>query len=349
MSVTDISTKISELFDFNSAWRRFTANRRAFFSLVIFAAIFVISMFAEIVSNDKPLLLYYKGELLFPTFQEIREVDLGGDYLNRANFNDEYVKDLVAKNGFMLMPLVPYHYQTIMTDLPSPAPSQPTNKNILGTDDHGRDILARLIYGVRISIVFALSLTLLSTLIGLIYGACQGYLGGRTDIFMQRFSEIWSSLPSLYILIILSSLIMPSFMWLLAIMLLFAWLHLVGVVRAEFLKARNMEYVMAAKALGISNARIIFRHILPNALVASITYFPFLINAGITSLTALDFLGLGLPPGSASIGEMLYQAKNNLHAHWIIASVFVTLTSMMVLMVFIGEGLRDALDPRSEK
>ncbi len=347
--MTDISTKINQLFDFNSAWTRFTNNRRAFFSLIIFTVIFIITTFAELISNDKPLLLYYKGEMLFPAFQEIREIDLGGDYLTRANFNDEYIRDLVAKNGFMIMPIIPYHYKTIMNNLPSPAPSAPTNQNIIGTDDHGRDILARLIYGVRISIAFALSLTLLSTIIGLIYGACQGYLGGKIDMIMQRFYEIWSSLPSLYILIILSSLIMPSFIWLLVIMLLFSWLHLVGVVRAEFLKARNMEYVMAAKALGISNTRIIFRHILPNALVASITYFPFLINAGITSLTALDFLGLGLPPGSASIGEMLYQAKNNLHAYWIIASVFITLTSIMVLMVFIGEGFRDALDPRRSK
>ncbi len=344
-----ISTKISELFDFHSAWMRFVANRRAYFALLVFTIIFIISMFAEVICNDKPIVLYYKGKLLFPIFQEIREVDLGGDYLNRANFDDRYVKELVFNNGLMLMPIVPYHFKTIMSNLPSPAPSPPTVENILGTDDHGRDILARLVYGVRISIAFALSLTILSTIIGMIYGACQGYLGGKTDIFMQRFSEIWSSLPSLYILIILASLIMPSFVWLLAIMLLFAWLHLVGVVRAEFLKARNMEYVLAAKALGISHIRIIFRHILPNALVASITYFPFLINAGITSLTALDFLGLGLPPGSPSLGEMLSQAKNNLHARWIITSVFVTLTTMMLLMIFIGEGLRDAFDPRSER
>jgi microcin C transport system permease protein len=343
------STKISELFDFYTVWKRFTSNRRAYFSLLLFLVIFFISTFAEIISNDKPIVLYYKGRLLFPAFQEIREIDLGGDYLNKANFNDKYVKGLVSDNGFMLMPIIPYHFNTIMENLPSPAPSPPTLENILGTDDHGRDVLARLIYGVRISIAFALSLTILSTVIGMVYGACQGYLGGKADIFMQRFSEIWSSLPSIYILIILSSFITPSFIWLLAIMLLFAWLYLVSVVRAEFLKARNMEYVLSAKALGISHIRIIFRHILPNALVASITYFPFLINAGITSLTALDFLGLGLPPGSPSIGEMLAQAKNNLHAYWIIASVFVTLTTMMLLMVFIGEGLRNAFDPRSDR
>jgi microcin C transport system permease protein len=341
-----ISSRINGFFDFKSAFMRFKSNRRAYISLCIFAMIFFISQFAELISNDKPLLLYYKGELLFPVFNDIREIDLGGDYLNSANFNDVYVKELVAANGFAIMPIIPYHYKTIMDNLPSPAPSAPNMDNLLGTDDHGRDILARLIYGVRISITFALTLAVLSTAIGLIYGACQGYIGGKTDIVMQRFSEVWSSLPTLYILIILSSLIAPSFMWLLFIMLLFSWLNLVGVVRAEFLKARNMEYVMAAQALGISHSRIVFRHIMPNALVASITYFPFLINAGITSLTALDFLGLGLPPGDPSLGEMLSQAKNNLHAHWIISSVFITLTGVMVLMIFIGEGLRDALDPR---
>lgn len=336
------------VFNFKSAWRAFRARKKAYYSLCIFLVIFFISLFAEFVANDKPILLVYDGKIIFPVITTLREVDIGGDYLNEADFNDPYVVDIVAKHGFMIMPPIPYNYQTIMGELPSPAPSYPTMQNILGTDDQGRDILARVIYGIRISVIFALILTACSTVIGIVYGAMQGYLGGKTDIIMQRFSEVWAALPSLYILIILSSIIVPNFAWLLVIMLLFSWLSLVYVVRAEFLKARNMEYVMAAKAMGVSELRIIFKHVLPNALVASLTYLPFLINAGITSLTALDFLGLGLPPGSPSLGEMLAQAKNNLQAPWIATSVFIAMTSIMMLMIFIGEGLRDALDPRSE-
>ncbi len=334
-------------FNLRSAWLAFKARKRAYYSLWAFLIIFVLTLLAEFIANDKPLLLVYDGEWKFPIIKTLRETDIGGDYVNAADFNDPFVQNIVNQHGFMIMPPIPYHYRTIMKDLPKAAPSYPTMQNWLGTDDQGRDIVARVIYGLRISILFALILTALSTVIGIAYGATQGYLGGKTDIMMQRISEVWSSLPSLYILIILSSIVVPNFAWLLLIMLLFSWLSLVYVVRAEFLKARNMEYVMAAKAMGVSEIRIIFRHILPNALVASLTYLPFLINSGITSLTALDFLGLGLPPGSPSLGEMLAQAKNNLQAPWIAASVFIAMTSIMMLMIFIGEGLRDALDPRS--
>lgn len=339
---------IFNLINYSENWQiygsRFKSNKRAYYSLIIFSVIFVITSFAEVISNDKPLVLYFKGKVLFPIIENIREIDLGGDYLSRANFNDDFVKELVSSNGFMVMPIIPYHYKTIMMNLPSPAPSPPDKHNILGTDDHARDVLARLIYSVRITIVFALLLTVSSTVIGIAYGALQGYLGGVTDIIMQRFYEVWYSLPAIYILIILSSIIVPSFSWLLLIMLMLSWLNLVSMVRTEFMKARKAEYVLAAKVLGLSDLRIIFRHILPNALVSSLTYFPFLINAAITSLTALDFLGLGLPAGSPSLGEMVGQAKNNLHAYWIIASIFITLSSIMMLMIFIGEGIRDIFD-----
>lgn len=322
------------------------SNKRGFYSLVIFFIIFIVSMSAEFIANDVPLVLHFKGKYYFPIIKTVTEEQLGGDYVTKADFNDPYVVELVENNGWMIMPPVHFSYNTINYALPQPAPSPPSYINYLGTDDQGRDVLARIIYGLRISIIFGLMLTIISSVIGIFMGAIQGYFGGKVDISLQRFMEVWSGLPSLYILIILSSMIIPNFWWLLGILLLFSWLSLVGVVRAEFLKARNLEYVLAARAMGVREFSIIFRHILPNAFVASMTFIPFLLNGSITTLTSLDFLGLGLPPGSPSLGEMLAQAKDNLHAPWIGIPVFATLTMMLALLIFIGEAIRNAFDPR---
>jgi microcin C transport system permease protein len=330
----------------NRKFLNFKANKRGYYSFYIFLVLFVLTTFAEFIANDKPLILYFKGEIYFPIISQITEEEMGGDYVTDPDFNDLFVQNLVKEHGWAIMPPIHFNYQTINFNLPSPAPSPPDSINWLGTDDQGRDVLARLIYGFRISVFFGLILTIFSSIIGIAMGAIQGYSGGKTDLFLQRFIEIWSGLPTLYILIILSSIVIPSFWWLLFIMLLFSWLSLVSVVRAEFLKARNLGYVRAAHALGVSELGIIFKHILPNAFVASMTYIPFLLNGAITTLTSLDFLGLGLPPGSASLGEMLGQAKNNLHAPWLAISVFLTLTMLLTLLIFIGEAIRDAFDPR---
>ncbi len=330
----------------NRRFINFKSNKRGYYSLYIFLILFVFTTCAEFVANDKPLVLYFKGSFYFPIISHISEEDLGGDFVTDPDFNDPFVQKLVNENGWSIMPLIHFNYQTINFNLPSPAPSPPDSINWLGTDDQGRDVLARLIYGFRISVFFGLILTIFSSIIGIAMGAIQGFFGGKVDLLLQRFIEIWSGLPTLYILIILSSLVVPNFWWLLFIMLLFSWLSLVAVVRAEFLKARNLGYVRAAQALGVSDSGIIFKHILPNAFVASMTFIPFLLNGAITTLTSLDFLGLGLPPGSASLGEMLGQAKNNLHAPWLAASVFITLTGLLTLLIFIGEAVRDAFDPR---
>lgn len=330
----------------NRRFINFRSNKRGYYSLYTFLILFVFTTCAEFVANDKPLVLYFKGNFYFPIVSHISEEDLGGDFVTDPDFNDPFVQKLVNENGWSIMPLIHFNYQTINFNLPSPAPSPPDSVNWLGTDDQGRDVLARLIYGFRISVFFGLILTIFSSIIGIAMGAIQGFFGGKVDLLLQRFIEIWSGLPTLYILIILSSLVVPNFWWLLFIMLLFSWLSLVAVVRAEFLKARNLGYVRAAQALGVSDSGIIFKHILPNAFVASMTFIPFLLNGAITTLTSLDFLGLGLPPGSASLGEMLGQAKNNLHAPWLAASVFITLTGLLTLLIFIGEAVRDAFDPR---
>ena len=327
-------------------WNLFKKSKKGYYSFILLAFMLAFSMFAEIVANDKPIIMSYKGHIYLPIFQTIREVDIGGDYISEANFNDPYVQEIVKEDGWYIMPLLNYSYKTINYYDPSPAPSSPTYENLLGTDDQGRDILARLIYGFRISILFGIILTVTSSVIGIMVGAIQGYFGGKVDILFQRFIEIWSGMPSLYILIIISSIIVPNFWWLLLIMLLFSWLSLVAVVRAEFLKARNLEYVKAAKALGVSQRKIIFKHILPNAFVASMTFIPFLLNGSISTLTSLDFLGVGLPPGSPSLGEMLLQAKNNMQAYWISSSIFITLTLMLSVLILIGESVRDILDPR---
>ncbi len=324
----------------------FRANRRGYWSLWIFLFLFLISIFAEFLANDKPIFIQYDGHFFFPILVSYPETIFGGDFETEAEYSDPEVQNLIGKKGWSIWPLIPYSYDTVIWDLPTPAPSPPTTQNWLGTDDQGRDVVARLIYGFRISILFGLLLTLLSSVIGVATGAWQGYFGGWTDLIFQRFIEIWGSMPQLFILIILAGLFVPSFWFLLGILLLFSWMGLVGVVRAEFLRGRNFTYVLAARALGVSNTKIIFKHILPNAMVATITFLPFILSGSITSLTALDFLGLGLPPGSASLGELLNQGKANLHAPWLGISTFLILAAMLSLLIFIGEGVRDAFDPR---
>ena len=325
---------------------QFRANRRGFWSLWIFLGIFLISLFAEVVANDKPLLVIFEDRLYFPVIETVLESEYGGEFATEAEYRDDYVRELIENKGSIYWPLIRYSYDTINYNLPSPAPSFPTKENWIGTDDQGRDVVARLIYGFRISVIFGLVLTILSSIVGVAAGAVQGYFGGRIDILGQRFIEIWSGLPVLFLLIILSSFVEPNFWWLLLIMLLFSWMGLVGVVRAEFLRGRNLEYVRAARALGISNIRIMSRHILPNAMVATMTFMPFILSGSITTLTALDFLGFGLPPGSPSLGELLAQGKANLHAPWLGISGFAVISLQLSLLVFIGEGVRDAFDPR---
>jgi len=326
--------------------QHFSANRRGFWSLWIFLILFFISLFAEGVANDKPLLVIFGERFIFPVFETIPETEFGGEFATETEYRDEFVRDLIEKKGKIYWSLIPYSYDTINYNLPSAAPSAPTAENWLGTDDQGRDVVARLIYGFRISVLFGLVLTILSSILGVVAGAVQGYFGGRVDILGQRFIEIWSGLPVLFLLIILSSFVEPNFWWLLLIMLLFSWMGLVGVVRAEFLRGRNLEYVRAARALGLSHGRIMFRHILPNAMVATMTFMPFILSGSITTLTALDFLGFGLPPGSPSLGELLAQGKANLHAPWLGIAGFAVISLQLSLLVFIGEAVRDAFDPR---
>lgn len=324
----------------------FCKNRRALYSLLIFSVMFVVSMGAEIIANDRPIVISYKHELFFPAFKFYPEITFGGDFDTEADYRDPYIKDIIESDGWIFWPPIPYSYQTHIHNLPQPAPSPPSHQNWLGTDDQARDVMARVIYGFRISILFALALALGSAAIGVSVGAIQGYYGGKIDLLGQRFLEIWGSLPVLFLLIILASIITPNFWWLLGIMLLFSWTSLVDVVRAEFLRGRNLDYVRAAQALGVSNTKIIVRHVLPNAMVATMTFMPFLLTGAITTLTSLDFLGFGLPPGSPSLGELVSQGKNNLHAPWLALSAFGILSLMLTLLVFIGEGVRDALDPR---
>ena len=327
-------------------WARFKANRRGYWSMWIFLALFVISLGAEFIANDRPLLVSYDSSLYFPVIKDYPETAFGGDFPTTADFKDPYVQDLIKEKGWMIWPIIPFRYDTINFDIPT-APGPPTAQNWLGTDDQGRDVVARLIYGFRISVLFGLCLTIFSSVVGVAVGAVQGYYGGWVDLFGQRFMEIWSGLPVLFLLIILSSFVQPNFWWLLGIMLLFSWMTLVDLVRAEFLRGRNLEYVRAARALGLSDVRIMFRHILPNAAVATITFMPFILNGSITTLTSLDFLGFGLPPGSPSLGELLAQGKANLQAPWIGISTFAVLAVMLSLLVFVGEAARDAFDPRA--
>ncbi len=324
----------------------FRANRRGFWSLWIFLALFLASLFAEFIANDRPLLVAYDGHLYYPVFADYPETTFGGEFPTAADYRDPYVRQHIGERGWMIWPLIPFSYHTINYNLPGPAPAPPSAVNWLGTDDQGRDVLARLIYGFRISVLFGLTLTILSSVIGVAAGAVQGYFGGLTDLMFQRFIEIWSGLPVLYLLIILSSIVQPNFWWLLGIMLLFSWMSLVDLVRAEFLRARNFDYVRAARALGVSNPVIIVRHVLPNAMVATLTFLPFILNGSITTLTSLDFLGFGLPPGSPSLGELLSQGKANLQAPWLGFTAFAVLALMLSLLIFVGEAVRDAFDPR---
>ena len=324
----------------------FRRNRRGFWSLWIFLVVFLVTLFAEFIANDRPILVHFNGSWYFPVFADYPETTFGGEFPTAADYRDPAVNKLITAQGWMLWPVIPFSYGTINYDLPSPAPSPPSRVNWLGTDDQGRDVLARLIYGFRISVLFGLVLTALSSVIGVAAGAVQGYFGGLIDLGFQRFIEIWSGLPMLYLLIIMASFIEPSFWWLLGLMLLFSWMSLVDVVRAEFLRARNFDYVRAARALGVSNRLIILRHVLPNATVATITFLPFILNGAITTLTSLDFLGFGLPPGSPSLGELLAQGKANLQAPWLGLTAFFVLASMLSLLIFVGEAVRDAFDPR---
>lgn len=310
---------------------------------------FGITLFSELLANDKPWVVSYKGELYFPIIRHYDETLFGGDFPTPTDYKDNLIKNNIAKEGWMVMPLLPFSYNTVDYEMNTPTPAPPSRTHWLGTDDEGRDILSRILYGVRLSVVFAFLLTVISSMIGIIAGAIQGYFGGKIDMFMQRFMEIWESLPQLFILIIVASIFVPSFWGLLIILMFFSWTSLTGMVRAEFLRARNLEYVKAAKALGVSNWRIIYRHIMPNAIVATITFVPFILSEAIVALTALDFLGLGLSQDYPSLGDLVRQGKDNLQAPWIGITIFIVLSSLLTLLIFIGEGVRDAYDSRKSK
>jgi len=351
-------------------WENFKRNRRGYWAMWLFMVLFVVSLFAEFIANDKPFLLLFNGKAYFPAVFTYPETAFGGDFETAADYRDPFLQDLIAKKGgTMIWPPIRYRYDTHNLDLPTPAPSPPTWKlteeqckavvekkkltgcrdleyNWLGTDDQGRDVVARVIYGFRISVLFGLILTIISSIIGVAAGAVQGYFGGWTDLLFQRIIEIWTSVPSLYLLLILSSVLVPGFFVLLGILLLFSWVSLVNLVRAEFLRGRNFEYIQAARALGVSNTTIMFRHLLPNAMVATMTFLPFILSSSVMTLTALDFLGFGLPPGSPSLGELLSQGKTNIQAPWLGLAGFFSVAIMLSLLIFIGEAVRDAFDPR---
>ena len=324
----------------------FRSNKRGWYAFLVFSFLFLASLFGNFIANDKPLLVKFNNDYYFPIISSYPETIFGGDFETETDYRDPYVQNLINEKGWIVWPIIPYSYNTIIRDLEVPAPAPPSKKNWLGTDDQARDVLARLIYGFRISILFGLTLTFFSMIIGVYAGSVQGYFGGKVDLFFQRFMEIWTAIPTLYVLIILASVVQPNFWWLLLILLLFSWMGYVGVVRAEFLRARNFDYVRAAKALGVSNITIMFRHLLPNATIATVTFLPFNLSAAVTVLSGLDFLGFGLPPGSASLGEMVNQGRNNLHAPWLGLTSFFTLALMLSLLVFVGEAIRDSLDPR---
>ncbi|MDK4731863.1 ABC transporter permease [Rhizobium sp. CNPSo 3490] len=350
-------------------WKNFRANGRGYWSLWLFLLLFVLSLFAEFLANDRPIIASYKGEILFPVLIDYPEEKFGG-FLAETDYRSSVIADEINANGWMIWPPIHYSYRSVNSNIPHSAPTPPFwlmtkeercsgypqgandpgctlgNLNWLGTDDQARDVLARVIYGFRISVLFGLALTICSAIIGVTAGAVQGYFGGLTDLLLQRFIEIWSSMPVLYILLIIAAILPPGFFVLLGIMLLFSWVSFVGVVRAEFLRARNFEYVRAARALGVNNRTIMWRHLLPNAMVATLTFLPFILSGSITTLTSLDFLGFGMPPGSPSLGEMIAQGKTNLQAPWLGLTAFFTMSIMLSLLIFIGEAVRDAFDPR---
>ena len=330
-------------------WRIFKNNTRAYISLTLFVAIFVLSLFSELISNDKPLIVKYKNNFYFPSIMEYSDAFFGGDFPTPADYSDDLIKNNINKNGWMIMPLIPYSFNTVDYHLDKSTPSAPDKKHLLGTDEEGRDVLARVLYGIRLSIIFAFLLTLVSSVIGIFIGAVQGYFGGKIDLIFQRFIEIWDSLPQLFILIIIASVFLPTFWGLLLILLLFSWTGLTSMVRAEFLRTRNFEYVKAAKVLGVGDFKIMFRHILPNALVTTVTFVPFIMAEAITALSALDFLGLGLPQDYPSLGDLVRQGKDNLHAPWIGITIFVVLSSLLSMLIFIGEGVRDVFDTRNTR
>ena len=324
----------------------FRRNRRGYYSMLIFLVLLVFSLFAEFIANDKPLIVSYHGALYFPVVKTYPETTFGGTFVTEASYRSAYVRKKIEADGWMLWPVIPFSYDTTITDLASPAPSPPDGVNWLGTDDQARDVMARAIYGFRVSVLFGIVLTIATTLIGVLAGAVQGYFGGWLDLLFQRFLEVFGSLPTLYILLILSAIFPPSIITLFIILLIFGWTWPVGVVRAEFLRVRNLEYVRAAKALGMSDWRVMTKHILPNAMVTTLTFLPFTLGGSVTILTSLDFLGLGLPPGSPSLGELLNQGKNNLQAPWLGITGFVVTGTMLVLLIFAGEAVRDAFNPR---
>jgi len=325
----------------------FRQNRRGFWSLWVFLILFGLSLFAEFIANDKPLLIRYDGRFFAPVLVDYAEDAFGDDLLpTEADYTDPSLRERIEKDGWMVWPPLRFSYASSVKDLDTPSPSPPSWRNPLGTDDQARDVLARVIYGFRMSVLFGFTLTIVTTVIGVLAGAVQGYYGGLTDLLFQRFIEIWNGMPELYLLIILGSIITPGFWVLLVFLLLFRWMSLTGVVRAEFLRGRNLEYVRAAKALGVSDAVVMWRHILPNAMVATLTWLPFILSGSVTLLSTLDFLGFGLPPGSASLGELVAQAKANLQAPWLAITAFVTLGGVLTLLIFIGEAVRDAFDPR---
>ena len=322
--------------------QKFKQNRLGYISLWLFLSLFLISLVAEFVANDRPFLVVYQGQWYAPVFVDYPETTFGGDFATPTDYHDEYVQELIAANGWALWPLIPFSHDTVDYQLNAPPPTYPDHRHWLGTDDQGRDVLARILYGFRLSVLFGLALTALGSLIGVMVGAVQGYYGGWVDLAGQRTIEVWNGLPELYILIVLSSLLVPGVWTLLLIMMLFSWTRLVGVVRAEFLRVRNFEYVKAARAMGVGDVTIMRRHILPNAMVATLTFLPFILNGSIVTLASLDFLGLGLPPGSPSLGELVAQGKANLQAPWLGLSAFISLSLLLSLLIFIGEAVRDA-------
>lgn len=329
------------------AWLRFKANKRGFYSLWIFGFLFILSLFAEIFSNDKPVMISYEGSYYFPSFVTYPETTFGGDFETEPDYNDEFIREKITKNGnWTLYALNPHSYDSINYYSDKPNPASPSGQNLLGTDDRGRDVLARLIYGFRLSVMFAIVLTIIGTLIGILAGSLQGYIGGRFDLFFQRIIEVWSSMPELYILIIFSSMFNQSVLLLIILLSAFGWMGLSDYVRAEFLRGRNMDYVKAARALGATNRSIMFRHLLPNGMTPVITFLPFRISGAILALTSLDFLGLGVPPSTPSLGELLAQGKENIEAWWLSMTTFFVLVGTLMLLIFIGEALREAMDTR---
>lgn len=328
-------------------WLRFKKNRRGYVSLVLFSILFFLSLFAEFISNDKPFLVKYNGHYFAPIFFAYPETTFGGDFDTEADYTDPYVRNKITTHGnWAIYTLNPHGYASINRDLDRPVPSPPSRENYLGTDDRGRDVLARLIYGFRLSVLFGFCLTFIGTAVGIVAGAVQGYFGGKVDLFFQRFIEIWGAMPELYLLIIFSSIFKPSILLLLILLSMFGWMGLSDYVRAEFLRGRNMDYVRAAKILGVSNFTIMHRHLLPNGMTPVITFLPFRLSGAILALTSLDFLGLGVPPPTPSLGELLAQGKSNIDAWWLSVSTFVVLVGTLILLIFIGEALREAFDPR---